>query len=778
MSAAEDRTDKQVYGFGPFRLDPEKQTLLRDGEPIALAPKTFQLLLTLVRHGSETVSKDELMKSVWPDTFVEETNLTRNIFALRKALGESDQNRYIVTVPGRGYRFAEGVSLLPDAGLSIVAASHTKVQVEVKETTTWARISIATVILLTVAAVAVWFLMRRSPALTGKDTVVLADFANSTGDPVFDGTLRQGMEVQLEQSPFLSLVPEQRVRRTLAQMGQPVDAPLAGETAREVCERTGAVAMIEGSIAMLGSVYVLGLRAKNCRTTGVLDEEQEQAPRKEDVLKALSAMTTRFRARIGESLASVERYSTPLAEATTPSLEALKAYSAGWQIHAGHGASAALPFLRRATEIDPQFAVAHAWLGRQYADLDQSGLAAASIARAWQLRDRVSDRERFLIDVNYELLVTGNMEAAQQTAEAWAQAYPREASPHQMLAGLVHKRPGRYERALVEAQKSIKLDPDFWVGYYSLGVLNVYLGRLENGESALRAAAARGLDADEFIMLAYDIAFLKGDRFGMEREAIRARARPGGENWMSAREAFVAAYSGHLRDARSISHRAVLQAQQAGQPERASLWGAGAAVREALFGNKRAAADWALSALQLSHTREVAYGAALAFAMSGDSSHAQALADEMEKGFPEDSSVRFSYAPAIRAVLALNRADPERAVELLQIAAPHELGIPLSAISGLFGALYPVYVRGQAYLAANKATEAAAEFLKILDHRGIVVSDPIAALSHLQLGRAYALMGYKAKARSAYQDFFSLWKDADPDIPVLQQAESEYAKLQ
>jgi tetratricopeptide (TPR) repeat protein len=247
---------------------------------------------------------------------------------------------------------------------------------------------------------------------------------------------------------------------------------------------------------------------------------------------------------------------------------------------------------------------------------------------------------------------------------------------------------------------------------------------------------------------------------------------------MSAREAFVAAYSGHLRDARSISHRAVLQAQQAGQPERASLWGAGSAVREALFGNKRAAADWALSALQLSHTREVAYGAALAFAMSGDSSHAQALADEMEKGFPEDSSVRFSYAPTIRAVLALNRADAQRAVELLQIAAPHELGIPLSAISGLFGALYPVYVRGQAYLAANKATEAAAEFLKILDHRGIVVSDPIAALSHLQLGRAYALMGYKAKARSAYQDFFSLWKDADPDIPVLQQAESEYAKLQ
>jgi len=778
MSAAGGRAYKQVYGFGPFQLDAEKQTLLRDGEPVALAPKAFQLLLTLVRHGTETVSKDQLMKSVWPDTFVEETNLTRNIFALRKALGESEQNRYIVTAPGRGYRFAEGVHLLPDAELSVVAASHSKVQIEVKETAHWARILIATVILLTIAAVGVWHLMRRGPALTGEDTVVLADFANSTGDPVFDGTLRQGLEVQLEQSPFLSLVPEQRLRRTLAQMGQPVDAQLGGEIAQEVCERTGAVATIEGSIAMLGSEYVLGLRAKNCRTTGVLDAEQEQAHRKEDVLKALSAMTSRLRARIGESLASVEKYSTPLAEATTPSFEALKAYSAGRQIHAAHGASEALPFLRRATEIDPQFALAHAWLGRMYADLDQSGLAAASIARAWQLRDRVSDRERFFIDVNNEILVTGNMEAGQQTAEAWARAYPREASPHQMLAGLVNKRAGRYESALLEALQSIKLNPDFWQAYYALGVLNTYLGRLEEGEGALRAAAARGLDADEFIMLAYDIAFLKGDRSGMQREALRARARPGGENWMSAREAFIAAYSGHLREARTISHRAVFQAQQAGQPERASLWAAGAGIREGLFGNKAEAAEWAASALRLSQTREVLYGAALAFGISGDSSHAEALVSEMENGFPEDSSVRFSYVPAIRAVLALNRADPERAVELLQVAAPHELGIPPSAVSGLFGALYPIYVRGQAYLAANRATEAESEFRKILDHRGIVVSDPIAALSHLQLGRAYALAGDSVKARSAYQDFFALWKEADQYIPVLKQAESEYAKLQ
>jgi tetratricopeptide (TPR) repeat protein len=306
----------------------------------------------------------------------------------------------------------------------------------------------------------------------------------------------------------------------------------------------------------------------------------------------------------------------------------------------------------------------------------------------------------------------------------------------------------------------------------------VYLGRLDDGENALHAATARGLDADEFIMLAYDIDFLKGDKAGMESEATRARARPGGENWMSARESLVAAYTGHLQEARSISHRAVLQAQQAGQPERAALWEAGAAVREALVGNKKAATEWANAALKLSNEREVKYGSSLAFAISGDSSRAKVLADEMEKRFPENSSVRFNYLPTIHAILALNRGESQPALELLKIAEPHELGTPLSAVSGLFGALYPIYVRGQAYLAANRGTEAAAEFQKILDHRGIVVSDAIGALAHLQLGRAYALSGDNSNARSAYQDFLALWNDADPDIPLLKQARAEYAKLQ
>jgi tetratricopeptide (TPR) repeat protein len=342
---------------------------------------------------------------------------------------------------------------------------------------------------------------------------------------------------------------------------------------------------------------------------------------------------------------------------------------------------------------------------------------------------------------------------------------------------MVHKTPGRYEKALAESRKAIDIDPYSWISYYNEGVVNVYLGHMDDGKAALRAAAAHSLDADEFIMLAYDIDFLNGDRAGMEDQAARARARPGGENWISAREGFVAAYSGHLHNARMITHRAVAQAQQAGQPERAALWAAGAAVREALVGNREAATEWAHSALELSDDREVAYGCALAMALVGDTTHAQALADHLEHRFPENTAVRFNYLPTLRAVLALNRAQPQHALELLQTAAPHELGIPPSAVSGLFGALYPIYVRGQAYLALNKPSEAAAEFQKILDHRGIVTDDPIGALAHIQIARAYTQAKDRARAKAAYQEFLVLWENADADNPILQRAKADYAKL-
>jgi DNA-binding winged helix-turn-helix (wHTH) protein/tetratricopeptide (TPR) repeat protein len=772
MSASENQELTELYEFGPFRVDPEKETLCRAGEPVPLTPKTFQILLVLVRHSKEVVTKDDLLKTVWPDTFVGEANLSRNIFMLRKALGESAQDRqYIITVPGRGYRLTETVHLVPERELSIVAANHSKVQVQVKETKPWGWISVAVILLLAVSAFTLRSFLHRKTVLSEKDTVVLAAFANSTGDPIFDGTLRQGMAVQLEQSPFLSLISDQRIQHTLRLMGRSPDARLTPELAREICERTGSGAVLEGSIASLGNQYVLGLRATNCRTGDILDDEQVQASKKEDVLNALTHIASKFRTHVGESISTIEKHDTPLAEATTPSLEALKAYSAGWKVHYSSGATAALPFFRLATEIDPKFAMAHAELGRIYADLDESDLSAESILRAWQLRDRTSDREKLFITALSEILLTGNIENAQQTCEAWARTYPRDAQPHLMLSGHVNKAPGRYEHAAAEARKSIDLDPDLAIGYYNLAVNHLYLNRLGEAQNTLRRAAGRGLEIDEFVMLEYDLAFLRGDQEGMEREAARARARSGAENWISDREASTLAHSGHLQRARILSHRAVDQAEHAAQRERAGLWEATAAVREAFFGNAAEARTRATAALELSKGREVEYGAAFALARAQDSSRSQTLAADLETRFAEDTSVRSSYLPALRARLALNHGDASKAVAILQAAVPQELGSPF------FGALYPVYVRGEAYLVAHQGTQAAAEFQKILDHRGIVVSDPIGALAHLQLGRALALSGDTIKAKTAYQDFLTLWKDADPNIPILKQAKTEYARL-
>jgi DNA-binding winged helix-turn-helix (wHTH) protein/tetratricopeptide (TPR) repeat protein len=773
MTASENQMADELYEFGPFRVDPARETLLRSGVAVPLTPKTFQILLVLVRHGKEIVTKDDLMKTVWPDTFVEEANLSRNIFMLRKALGETAQDhRYIVTVPGRGYRLAENVRLLPDQEFEIAAATHSRVQIDVKETRPWKWIALAAVIVLALGGL--WrMLSHRRAVLGAKDTVVLADFTNSTGDSVFDETLRQGLAIQLRQSPYLSLISDQRIAHTLHFMGQRAGARLTPELARAVCERTGSAAILEGSIAPLGSQYVVTLQARSCRTGEILDQEQVQAAKQEDVLSALGQIASRFRNRVGESLSTIQEHNTPLAEATTPSLEALEAYSAGWKLHTTNGAMASLPLLKRAVEIDPNFALAQATLGREYADLDESDLSAATATKAWQARDHSSDREKFFIIANYEGLATGNLEKARENDEAWAQTYPRDPVPHSMLAGYPSKAAGRFELGIIEARKSTELDPDFAMGYYNLGVNNLYLGRVEEAENVIRRATGRGLEIDEVIMLEYDIAFLKSDRAAMERAVVRARERTGGDAWISNKEAYAFAYAGQLKKATVLSQRAVAQAMQEAQPERAGLWEAGASLREAFFENAPQARQRATVALNRSHNRQVEFGTALALAVSGDAGRAQQLADDLERRFPEDTIVRFSDLPVLRARISLNQGDPVKAIDLLQVAVPYELGARLD-----LGALYPVYVRGEAHLAAHQGTEAAIEFQKILDHRGVVGSDPIGALAHLQLGRAYTLTGDKIKAKAAYQDFLTLWKDADPDIPIFREAKQEYAGLQ
>jgi serine/threonine protein kinase/tetratricopeptide (TPR) repeat protein len=646
------------------------------------------------------------------------------------------------------------------------------------KTKRWKTLAVAAVLILLSVAVGIRSYLGKPPKLTDKDTIVLADFNNTTGDAVFDGALRQGLSIQLEQSPFLSLISEERIGQTLQLMGKPVDSRLTPELGREICERTASAAVLDGSIASLGTQYVLGLRAKSCRTGDVLDEEQLQASRKEDVLNSLTQMASRFRTRIGESLATIEKHSTPLAEATTPSLDALKAYDAALKAATSVGSADALPFLKRAIELDPNFAMAYAFQARMYGDINESTLSAESATKAWKLRTRASDRERFFIDSAYDVQVTGNVVKAEQTAKLWAQTYPRDPNAHGLLSGAILPNLGKYQEALAEAIKLMNVDPNLNFGYNLLGYGYMAVDRINDAERTMQEASDRKLEMPDLLVQRYQIAFLKGDAAEMARIIAAGQGKPGAEDSLSDQEAFALAYSGHLQQANTKAEHAAELAQHAGQRDRAAAYQIGATVWQSLFGDATAVKRSASTLLQLAKSRDAEYGLAFALALSGDSVQSQTLAADLEKRFPEDTMVRYNYSPTIRALVALNHNQPQEAIELLKTTSAYETGSPPSAFYGYFGILYPVYVRGLALLKLQRGAEAAVEFQKIADRRGIIFSDPIGALIHLQFGRAYALSGDNSKARSAYTDFLNLWKDADRTVPILKEAQSEFAKLQ
>ncbi len=630
---------------------------------------------------------------------------------------------------------------------------------------------------LLISVAALYFHLRHAPKLTDKDTIVLADFKNATGDAVFDGTLRRGLAIELAQSPFLSLVSDEQIRHTLVLMSQPADVPLTADLAEEVCERTGSAAFLEGSIAPVGRQYLITLRATNCQTGAILDEEQQQAVTKADVLNSLTQIARKFRTRAGESLASAERHSTPLAEAATPSLDALKAYSTGWQLAQSKGHRAALPLFKLATELDPKFASAYAWLARMYGGVGESGLCAENSRKAWLLRNSASDREKFFIDYSYYRQVTGDLQKAYETAERWVQTYPRDTQPHPFLAGMTSVALGKFDKALEEGRRTIELDPDDPYGYSNLASSQLYSNRLSDARRTLGRAAERKIDIPEFLILRYQIAFLKDDQAEMARLAVLGEEESGADDWMCDQEAAVLAYSGHLRQARKKSEKAINLALQAGHRESAALHAAGAAIREGLFGSATEARRMAAAARPLSDGRDAECSVALASALLQDSAVTQALADDLEKRFPEDTIVKSGCLPVLRGIVSLNHRKPLEAIAVLRAAAPYELGLQTITSPGFVGNLSPMYVRGEGYLAAGQGTEAAAEFQRILDHRGIVLADPTGALAHLELGRALRISGNTGKARTAYRDFLTLWKDADVEIPVFKQAKAEYAAL-
>jgi tetratricopeptide (TPR) repeat protein len=619
------------------------------------------------------------------------------------------------------------------------------------------------------------YMTPRQPPLTDKDTIVLADFTNGTGDPVFDDTLRQGLAVQLHQSPFLSLVSEERIRRTLPFMNQPADVRLTTDIARGVCVRTGSAAVLEGSIAPLGTQYVLGLRAEDCTTGDILADEQAQAARKEDVLGALTQIAIRFRTQVGESLASIEKHSMPLAEATTPSLEALKAFSAAMKEFVW---ARRLQLLQRAVALDPEFAMAHAQVGFGFSNLGESKLAQQSLLKAYQLRDRASDAERFFIDTLYDRDFTGNLERERRTLESWAETYPRDPLPHGLISGLALTSTGQYELAIAEADKAIALDPDLTPAYVNKAINQLFLNRLDDALLTVHRATERKLESPEwFTVVPYFVAFLKSADDELRRTGAVARRIPLWEDMFSHLEALALARSGRLQDARRLSAVAVEIAQRSGRRERAGLFEAATAVREAFYGNAVAARQSASKALELGRGRDVDYAAAFALALSGDLAQSRALAEDLARGFPEDTFVQSMYLPTLRALFSLNTHDAAAAIQALQTATRYDLALGGVGFVGHFGGLYPIYVRGLAYLAVGQPGAAAGEFQRILDHRSIVLVDPLDAMARLELARAYTLAGDTEKARRVYEDLVALWRNADPDNSMLAQARAEHAKL-
>jgi DNA-binding winged helix-turn-helix (wHTH) protein/tetratricopeptide (TPR) repeat protein len=758
--------------FDAFELDAASGELRKAGILLKLRPQPFRVLLLLIEQAGQVVSREEIQRCLWADsTFVDfEHGINFSINQIRGALADSAENpRYVETIPRRGYRFIGAVEQ-PPAG-SITGLKRAP-EPEHEKAASWHRLAISSLLIVVVATfvTGIYLHFHHAPVLTEKDTIVLADFTNTTGDGVLDDTLRQGLAAQLEQSPFLNLISDERIQRTLSLMGQPSNVRLTPTIAHDLCRRTNSAAVIDGSISRLGNEYVIGLDAVSCGTGQSLAREQVQMARKEDVLNSLSHASTSLRKKLGESLSSIQKFDMPLEEVSTPSLEALQAYSLGWKaMDKSEDFDKARSLFEKAVHLDPSFAMAHAGLGWSLLPWDGG---QEETKRAYELRERVSERERFYIESHYYQDIAGNLDKLRETSELWVLTYPRDALARRSL-GFSYLSLGQYDKSVRELSEAIALDPTMPESYGSLVWAYRCLNRLTEARATINMAQEKAHYPLGGHLDLYYLAFLQGDESAMAREISWALGNPPMQgSLLQFGASHTAAYRGKIGDARGLSRRAVASTER---PSGGSLFEADAAITEALYGNSKVAQRQAREVLLTSKKEDWQWlrkqseaFAGTALALSGESSQVQSVVDDLNKRFSEDTMVQHCHLPLIRALIALNNHNPSVAIQSLQTAGPYELGF----------ALYPAYVRGLAYLAANQGFEAGAEFQKILDHRGLVVNDPIGALAHLGLARAYGLRGDTAKARAAYQDFLTLWKDADLDIPILKEAKAEYAKLQ
>jgi DNA-binding winged helix-turn-helix (wHTH) protein/Flp pilus assembly protein TadD len=789
-----------VIRFGAFELDAESGELRKAGISLKIHPQPFRVLTLLAERPGQIVTREEIQHCLWGDnTFVDyERGINFCVNQIRGALGDDAESpRYVETLPRRGYRFVASVTLIAGAkrplrisdvpfrqdtrdlaaGNGEALSSAHDIHVvpsrvpEVPGTVSSRGVKAGIVVLLAIAILTAGALLyfHRPPKLTERDTVVLADFSNTTGDPVFDDTLKQGLAVEFAQSPFLNVLSEQKIGDTLKLMGRSPDSRLTPEIARQLCQRAQSKAYFRGSIARLGNQYVVGLDAVNCQTGNSLAKEQVTANQKEQVLKALASAATTLRKKVGESLATVEKFDTPIAQATTPSLEALKAYSLGRTAVARDGDPAAgVLWFKQAIQLDPNFATAYAALANAYAKLGEETLATQNATKAYELREHVSEREKFLIEANYHYLVTGDLKTARQVHELWALTYPRDGAAAANL-GAVYRLLGQTEKRLATNLKAFGLDQQDAASYSSIAESYLSLDRLEEARAELKEAEAKSLDSYRLRLASYNLAFVVNDAAGMAQQLNWAMNTAGVEDTFLNSEAATAAYYGQMEKARGLCHRAAESALQNDKREMAADYQISLSRTEADFGNRVRARQGIAASLSLANGYVEQIYAPAILARVGDSARAEKMASKLAADNPQDTIVNSMLLPVIRASIQIDRNDPAGAVKLLETVLPYELGDP--------DALHSAYLRGLAYLQLRQGSEAAVEFQKILDHRGIVLNDPIGALAHLQLARAYVLQSDTAKARAAYQDFLTLWKDADPDIPILLAAKSEYAKL-
>jgi len=774
----------RVVRFGSFEVDLQEGKLTKAGVRIHLQGQPLQILVLLLERPGQLVTREEIRQKLWArDTFVEfDDALNTAVRKLRTALNDAADNpRFLETVPRRGYRFVAPVAWAPEA--HPVAPSKSSVGRPHLYLYFW----LAAALIVAGAAVAGYRHFRRPGfQITPKDTIVLADFVNRTAETIFDDTLKTALNVSLRQSPFLNVLSDSEVAKTLQQMTRPATTKLTPEVARELCQRAGSKAYLAGSIGSLAGEYVLGLKAVNCHNGDTLAEEQVTAASKNKVLDALGDAASKMRGELGESLATVQKFDVPLEQATTSSLDALKALSLGKKASDEKGAAAGLPYDQHAIELDPNFAMAYRAVGIDYTSLSELGRATEYFTKAFQLREHASEREKLTISAEYYSYVTGELDKAAQTFQEKIESYPREDAAYVNL-GLVYALQGQHEKAAEITRQAVRLAPDAVSEYEDLANYHLALQRFDEARRIVREAQARKLDDYLLRDVVYALGFLTSDTAAMAEQQQWFAGKPEFANVGLALASDTEAYSGHLDKARELTKRAVDSAIRADSKENGAVWQANAALQEAAYGDVAGARRSAAEALKLAPmSRGVESEAALAFAMAGDMTRAESLAQDLGKRFPLDTQMQSLWLPAIQAQLALDKKNPALALNTLQSASTIELGYIPFVMN--VSCLYHVYVRGDAYLAAGQGSAAAGEFQKILNHSGIVWNCWTGALAHLGVARANALQSRtsqgvdadsaRVRALGAYKDFLMLWKDADPNIPILKQAKAEYAKLQ